>query len=70
VPEARAPFILSASRMHCIRRKSYRIVVLIAHVLSLMAAYAAILIAAAWGLGVNAALIKDELKILRKFVGR
>jgi uncharacterized membrane protein len=56
--------------MHCIRRKSYRTVVLIAHVLSLMAAYAAILIAAAWGLGVNAALIKDELKILRKFVGR
>jgi O-antigen/teichoic acid export membrane protein len=41
-----------------------------ANILLLTAAYAAILIAAAWGLGVNAALIKDELKILRKFVGR
>lgn len=37
-------------------------------VLSLVGAYAAMLLAAAWGLGINISLIRDELKLVRGFI--
>ena len=40
------------------------------HIFMLVGAYAGMLLAAAWGLGVNAALIREELKVVEKFFGR
>ena len=40
------------------------------HIAMLLGAYAAIFLATARGLGLNAAVIKDELKIIRKLVSR
>ena len=42
----------------------------LAHVALLVGSYAGMLIVAAWGLGVNAAFIREELQIVRKFFGK
>jgi O-antigen/teichoic acid export membrane protein len=38
------------------------------HVVLLVGAYGAMLVAAAWALGINSAFIKDELKIVKSFI--
>jgi hypothetical protein len=40
------------------------------HVLMLLGAYAALFVLAAWGLGINRALIKNEFQLIRKLVGK
>ena len=42
----------------------------IPHIAALVAAYAAMLALAAWGLGINVAFIREELKIVQKFFGK
>jgi len=38
--------------------------------MTLSAAYLAMIIAGAWALGINFAFIRDELKIVRTFMGK
>ncbi len=40
------------------------------HILMLVGVYAAMLVAAAWGLGVNAEFFREELKVVRKMFGK
>jgi hypothetical protein len=42
----------------------------VSHVFLLVGCYAAMLFAAAWGLGVNLALIKDEVKMIKTMLGK